>query len=87
MFSVAPHAMRRRLGAHVFRADASEEREEEQDADELEQDVDELEQDEDEPVIKVEPEEENQLVVKLEPEEETLPSSRRSSVAPSSRAT
>ena len=86
MFSVAPHAMRRRLGAHVFRADASEGREEEQDADELEQDVDELEQDEDEPAIKVEPED-DQLVVKLEPEEETLPSSRRSSLAPSSRAT
>ncbi|KAL1725690.1 hypothetical protein EV714DRAFT_220881 [Schizophyllum commune] len=86
MFSVAPHAMRRRLGAHVFRADAAEGREEEQDADELEQDEDELEQDEDEPAIKVEPED-DQLVVKLEPEEETLPSSRCSSVAPSSRAT
>ncbi|KAL1759842.1 hypothetical protein FB107DRAFT_245998 [Schizophyllum commune] len=86
MFSVAPHAMRRRLGAHVFRADAAGGREEEQDEDELEQDEDELEQDVDEPAIKVEPED-DQLVVKLEPEEETLPSSRRSSVAPSSRAT
>ncbi|KAL1689259.1 hypothetical protein GGG16DRAFT_103864 [Schizophyllum commune] len=80
MFSVAPHAMRRRLGAHVFRADASEGREEEQDVDEPEQDAD-------EPAIKVEPEEDDRLVVKLEPEEETLPSSRHSSLAPSSRAT
>ncbi|KAL1712497.1 hypothetical protein EV715DRAFT_213543 [Schizophyllum commune] len=74
MFSVAPHAMRRRLGAHVFRADADEGREKEQD------DADES------AIIKVEPED-DQLVVKLEPEEETLPSSRRSSLAPSSRAT
>ena len=86
MFSVAPHAMRRRLGAHVFRADAAEEQDEEQDVGELEQDEDEPEQDEDEPAIKVEPED-DQLVVKLEPVEETLPSSRRSSAAPSSRAT
>ncbi|KAL1659148.1 hypothetical protein GGF50DRAFT_92144 [Schizophyllum commune] len=87
MFSVAPHAMRRRLGAHVFRADAAEGRDEEQDEDEPEQDEDEPEPDADEPAIKVEPEEDDRLVVKLEPEEETLPSSRHSSLAPSSRAT